>query len=168
MSDNHLIVMGRFGAPHGVKGWIKIISHSHPQEHILDYPSWQIKVDGHWQSFKIKDSQLWSKKLVVLPDFATNRNDVEHLVNLDIAVPRDSLVDLDEGYYWHDLIGLSVQDLQGIDLGVVTGLQETGANDVLLCKRADGYEHMVPFRTPEVVKSVDLDSKIITVDWEPL
>lgn len=168
MSDTNLIVMGRFGAPHGVKGWIKIISHSQPQEQILEYSPWKIKIDGRWQDFAFKESQLWSNKLVVLPDFATNRNDVEHLVNVDIAVPRESLPELDEGFYWSDLVGLKVLDTEGRELGEVASMLATGANDVLVCKREGEREHMIPFVRPQIVKDVDLEARTVTVDWEPL
>ena len=57
------------------------------------------------------------------------------LKGMQVAVPRSQLPVLskngEDGYYWSDLIGLEVVNLQGEELGKVTGLLETGANDVL-------------------------------------
>jgi 16S rRNA processing protein RimM len=66
-------------------------------------------------------------------------------------------------YYWTDLIGLEVVNLNGEALGVVCELFATGANDVL---RVQGErERLIPF-IPQVVREVSLDSAVIRVDWE--
>ena len=50
-------------------------------------------------------------------------------------------------------------------LGVVDHLLETGANDVIVVKGEQ--EHLVPYIKGQVVKSVDLETRIIRVDWDP-
>jgi len=79
----------------------------------------------------------------------------------------------EDGYYWSDLIGLEVVNLQGESLGKVTGLLETGANDVLKVKgpkKSEGAgksegERLVPFIDQVIVK-VDLTASRITADWD--
>ena len=66
-------------------------------------------------------------------------------------------------YYWSQLIGLSVVNTQGIELGHVDSLFETGANDVLVVK--GDKERLIPF-TEFAVLEIDLDSGKITVDWD--
>lgn len=158
--------MGRFGAPHGVKGWLRVISFTQPEAQILDYSTWKIKQAGAWVDFEIEDSAVWSKKLVVLPKGFTNRNECEPLVNVEIGVPRDSLPDTEDGFYWCDLIGLTVKTIKGLELGTVDSMMETGANDVLVIKGKQ--EHLVPFRRPEIIKRVDMEARVIIVDWEPI
>lgn len=52
-----------------------------------------------------------------------------------IAVPRAQLPEAEENeYYWSDLIGLRVKNLQGIDFGLIVDVFETGANDVIVVK----------------------------------
>jgi 16S rRNA processing protein RimM len=71
-------------------------------------------------------------------------------------------------FYWLDLIGLQVINQQGVELGVVDHLMETGANDVLVVrdKKQANKEQLVPFVIDKFVKSVDLENKTILVDWD--
>jgi 16S rRNA processing protein RimM len=68
-------------------------------------------------------------------------------------------------YYWADLEGLRVVNLEGVEFGTVSHLFETGANDVLVV--TDGErERLIPF-TRNAVKKVDLAAREIRVDWDP-
>jgi 16S rRNA processing protein RimM len=81
----------------------------------------------------------------------------------EVAVPRAELPRNEEGeYYWTDLEGLRVGNLQGEALGVVTGLLETGASQVLVVQSE--RERLIPF-VSAVVKSVDLARGELVVDW---
>jgi len=85
---------------------------------------------------------------------------------IEIAIKRDQLpATEDNEFYWIDLEGLKVVNQEGIDLGVVESLMETGANDVLVV-RGD-KERLIPFVMDEYVLDVDLDKGTITVDWDP-
>ena len=64
-----------------------------------------------------------------------------------------------------DLEGLRVVTLEGVELGHVSHLFSTGANDVMVVRGE--RERMLPFVQPDYVKSVDFDSGTITVDWDP-
>ena len=67
-------------------------------------------------------------------------------------------------YYWADLIGLAVVNVQDQPLGRVKTLIETGANEVLVV--VDGErERLLPF-VEHVVKSVDVPGGTIRVDWD--
>ena len=73
---------------------------------------------------------------------------------------------LGEGeYFLDDLIGCRVLGPEGRELGRVTGLIETGANDVLAVAGAQG-ETLVPM-TNEVVKEVDSKARLIRIDPLP-
>jgi 16S rRNA processing protein RimM len=71
-----------------------------------------------------------------------------------------------DGYYWSDLIGTSVFNLQNEEFGNVIGLLRTGANDVLQVQsvRGDQKERLIPF-IDQVIVDVDLEARKITVDW---
>ncbi len=77
----------------------------------------------------------------------------------------------DDGeFYWVDLIGLDVVNREGVALGRVEGLIETGPHCVLrIVARAGGApddEVLVPF-VDAYVDAVDLPGRRITVDWQP-
>jgi 16S rRNA processing protein RimM len=83
-----------------------------------------------------------------------------------VTVPREVFPRAPKGhYYWADLIGLKVYTVDAVDLGVVTGVLETGANDVLEVK--GDRERLIPFVMGPYVKEVDLDAGRMTVDWDP-
>ena len=169
MADNaggQPLVVGKLTGVYGVKGWIKVYSFTQPRENILQYNPWLVKRDDRWQSLRVEAGRRQGKGIVVKLEGIGNRDDALAMRDTEIAISRDQLDSLDEGeYYWSDLIGLKVKNLAGDDLGKVASLMETGADDVLVI-RGD-RERLVPFVQPQIVKSVDLASGWITVDWEP-
>lgn len=83
----------------------------------------------------------------------------------EIGVRRDQLPALSPGeYYWKDLIGLQVVNIEGDDFGTVDKLLETGANDVLVVKGEQ--ERLIPFVMKQVIVEVDLQQGQIRVDWD--
>ena len=60
-----------------------------------------------------------------------------------------------------------MRTLDAVDLGKVTSLMETGANDVLVVKAEDGQERLIPFIRDSVITHVDLQAGTMTVDWDP-
>jgi 16S rRNA processing protein RimM len=80
-----------------------------------------------------------------------------------VAVPRAALPQTQSGeYYWADLIGLAVVNGNAQALGRITGLLQTGANDVLVV--AGERERLIPF-IAEVIRDVDLDAGVMRVEW---
>jgi 16S rRNA processing protein RimM len=95
-----------------------------------------------------------------------DREAAGELVRHEIAVPRSELPPAEPGeFYWVDLIGLEVETLEGVVLGRVVDLVETGANDVLVVQ--GDRERLLPFVQGQCVRSIDLDSGRMTVDWDP-
>ena len=78
---------------------------------------------------------------------------------------REALPQPEEGtYYWSDLIGLQVVHKDGAVLGTIDSMLETGAHDVMVVKGEQ--ERLIPFVQNEVVQSVDLAKRQVSVDWE--
>ena len=75
----------------------------------------------------------------------------------DAEVARDD----SESYFIHELIGLRVVTAGGRDLGTVTEVLQTGANDVYVA-RGPGGEVLIP-AIGDVVESIDLDQRTITI-----
>ena len=79
-------------------------------------------------------------------------------------MPRSSLPEqVADEYYWSDLIGMSVVNEANVQLGVVEGLLETGANQVLNVA-SDNGAILIPF-VATAIKQVDVKNKTIRVDW---
>jgi 16S rRNA processing protein RimM len=163
---NHYVVLGQVVGVFGVKGWVKIRSDTEPRANILQYAPWYLKQNGAWISRRVVASQQQSKGLIVQFDGITDRDVASQLVGCEIAVPREQLPPPGKDvYYWADLIGLRVRNKQGEDLGKVTNLLETGANDVLVVQDGE-LEYLIPYVTGYYVLKVDPEAGFIEVDWE--
>jgi len=165
MRDEDLVVMGFVRGACGVRGWVKVHADTEFADSLFDYPVWWLgKNGGEWAPYSFVDGQLRPKELVAQLDGVADRDGAEALRGMQIAVPRDELPEAEEGeYYWTDLIGLQVSNLQGEAFGRVSELMETGANDVLVVD--DGQKRrLIPF-VDAVVIEVDLGASRLVVDW---
>ena len=62
-------------------------------------------------------------------------------------MPRSALPPLEEGEYYHaDLIGLPCEDPDGAALGIVVGVENYGAGDLLEIEKPDGKRALIPFK----------------------
>jgi len=165
------VPLGKVSGLFGVKGWIKIFSNTQPRENILTYSPWFLKRDGQWQEFKLVTGKAHGKGVIAQLSGCNDRDMAAELIGSEIAIKREQLPETAMGeYYWSDLKGLTVTNLEGIELGKVDSMLETGANDVMIVhgKGDDGKkrERLIPFVTEEVVHEVNLEKDFITVDWD--
>lgn len=158
-----MIVMGRLGAPFGVRGWIKVQSYTETPDGLMEYSVWWVGREGDWREIEVAEAAVHGKGLVARFDRIADREQAAQLKGLQVAVPRSRLPQTEEEIYWADLIGLKVVNLQGVGLGVVQGLIATGANDVLEVR--GGRERLIPF-IGQVITDVDLQAGVIRVDWD--
>ncbi|MCU7873521.1 MAG: ribosome maturation factor RimM [Candidatus Thiodiazotropha sp. (ex Lucinoma borealis)] len=166
MSHDELIIMGRVSGLFGIRGWLKIYSHTSPRDGIVDYKTWYLKQVGNWKQYKLTAGHGQGKGVVAQLDGISDRDQAAELVDCEIAIQRTQLPELEpDEYYWTDLQGLRVVNIEGVELGVVSHLFETGANDVMVVKGE--RERLIPYTTGEAVQSVDLDAGILLVDWDP-
>lgn len=166
-----MIVLGHISGLFGVQGWVKVYSHTEPRDNILRYSPWYLLIEGEWRPYPVAQGKQHGKTLIARLGSCADRDSAAALVGKEIAVSRAQLPALDEGdYYWRDLLGLQVINLGEQDLGQVTNLMETGANDVLVVEsQQDGerHERLIPFIRKQVIKNVDLEQGVIRVDWDP-
>ncbi len=159
------IVLGRVGAPHGVRGWLRIQSFARPPESILEHARWFLARAEAWEPWRVADSRIGEKALTVRLQGCDDRDSALALRHCDIAVPREELPPLEpDEWYWADLIGLQVETTEGVALGRVDHLLETGANDVLVV-RGD-RERLIPWAQERVIRSVEIDQGRLVVDWD--
>ncbi|MDX1444316.1 MAG: ribosome maturation factor RimM [Gammaproteobacteria bacterium] len=158
--------MGRISGLYGVKGWVKVFSHTQPREGITRYPEWQVKRGKEWLAMKVESGRRHGKTVVVKLAGIGDRDAAAALHDAEVAVWRSELPPAKEGeIYWTDLEGLAVRTIDGVDLGRISHLVETGSNDVMVVKGE--RQRLVPFIREQVVTRIDLDEGIVEVDWDP-
>lgn len=166
-SGERRVLLGSIAGVFGVQGWLKVISHTEPREAILAYRPWILRQRGSEQLIPRVSGRPQGKGLVAHVPGIDTREQAEALIGAEIWIPRAQLPTPKPGeYYWVDLEGLRVVTVDGVDLGRVSHLFGTGANDVMSV-REEGRERLVPFLLDDVVKRVDLDAGLIEVDWDP-
>tara|TARA_A100000171_G_scaffold51023_1_gene64057 strand:- start:6578 stop:7162 length:585 start_codon:yes stop_codon:yes gene_type:complete len=181
------ICLGRIGAPHGIKGWVKLISFTQPRENLLQYAKFSGQLDGRTIALKLDGSRPQGKGLVGHFTGYDTPEEARVLTHMELHVPSEVLPELDAGeFYWHQLTGLKVINQQQEFLGVIDRLLETGANDVLVVSPVrdsrgsgdslDGSDHsiggsiddqerLIPWLPDQLDVKVDLDKQEVTLDW---
>lgn len=160
------VVLGQVAGLYGVTGWVKVVSYTRPRENLLAYDHWWLYQGGGWTRYARRASRVQGKNLIAALEGVRDREQARAIIGVDIAVERDQLPPLSAGeYYWVDLIGLTVVRKDGVPLGQVVHLEETGGHDVLVVRGPGPTEHLIPYVTGVYVLAVDLDSGTITVDW---
>ena len=161
-------------APWGIKGWFKVLPHSAQPEALFSSKRWFLQAPGASANaafrLAIREAKEHSDCIVASSEDVPDRNAAEALRGARVFVPRSSFPTAgDDEYYWVDLIGLAVVNLQGESLGTVVGLLDTGPHSVLRVAVPEPApegeaERLIPFVAAYVDK-VDLPERRITVDW---
>jgi 16S rRNA processing protein RimM len=160
------LLLGRVSGIYGVRGWVRVFSYTHPRANILNYPEWYLRHGADWVPRRLLEGRTHGKGIIARLDGCDDRDQAASLVSRDIAIRREQLPEIGEDeFYWADLIGLRVETVDGVELGTVSRLMETGANDVLVVE--GDRERLIPYLWQDVVKRVDVESAVMIVDWDP-
>jgi 16S rRNA processing protein RimM len=166
---SEFVVVGKFGAPHGVRGLIKVISSTEIPDAIMDYQPWYIEEEGEWQILPLTTVGLKGQQVMAEIDGITDRDEVKEYTGCEIAVPYTALPKVAEGeYYWADLEGLTVITETGQILGLIDHIFNAGASDVIVVEgEGENQRYLIPFVQGDTVKSIDLAEKTMIVNWDP-
>ena len=166
--DTRLLI-GKIVGVFGVEGWVKIESFAEPRVRIFKYQPWYVTVgQGGEREFVGAEGHAQGKGMVARLPGVGDRDAAAALLGAEIHILRSALPKPKRGeYYWTDLEGLGVRNVEGVDLGRVSHLFSTGANDVVVVTDGQGRERLIPFITGQFVREVDIDGRAIVVDWDP-
>lgn len=174
-----LIEIGKVVGVWGVKGWIKIHSYTRKRDGIGKYKNWILQPankggSANQISVTVKTCRLQGKGVVAKLTDMDDRNIAHSFIGHKIFIESSQLPKLPQGeYYWHQLVGLDVLNMQGESLGRVDSMMETGANDVFLTVdyitdesgNQQRIERLIP-QVEHVVIEVDAKANILKVDWD--
>ena len=158
------VVIGRIAGVFGCKGYVKVVSFTEPRDNLLRFESWLVGYET--DTYEVLDAKHSGGGLIAQLKGVSDRDQAAALMDSRIAVKREWLNDLPaDEYYWFELTGLRVFNQHGEDLGVVTKLIETGANDVLVI---EGRQRrcMIPYIKNQVIKKIDCERRQMIVEWQ--
>jgi 16S rRNA processing protein RimM len=175
--------VGRIGDAWGLKGWFKVLSYASPPEAILSARHWHLRAPsrapatvGFPSALVIREVREHGDGIVAIAEGIADRSAAEALRGARIYIERSSFpqAGADE-FYWADLLGLEVVNRDGVVLGEVVGLIDTGPHSVLRVAPpgpakdtgaavSAAEERLIPF-VSAYVDSVDLAGRRVVVDW---
>ena len=165
MSEQRLISVGKISGVFGIKGWVKVFSYTEERSNILQYSPWLLKKANDSKTFKVLDGNLQGHVIIAQLEGICDRDQAANLIGSEIFITHEQLPKAASGeYYWSDLIGLKVENTIGVDFGVISGLLETGANDVVVIH--GDKERCIPFLQGQTVVRIDLEAGKMLVDWD--
>jgi 16S rRNA processing protein RimM len=178
-ADSSRIALGSVLGAFGVKGWIRIRPHGTDAGSLLTQRKWELSglaARGDLREVQVEEVKEHAGSVLARIAGIDDRDGAEALRGAEVMVRREQLPAAEPGeYYWADLIGLAVRNVEGVELGTVSGLIAAPAHDVLRVAvagveqaegaKAGGQERLIPFVEP-IVRDVDLAGGTITVDWQ--
>ena len=163
--DDDLICVGHVLGPTGLRGWVRVFSHTSPRDNIFSYSPWFIDRGDGLETFRVRGRRQ-GKHVLARLEGIEDRDGAEKLTGCRLHIRQQQLPELAAGeYYWSDLIGLDVETLQSEPLGRVAAMMETGADDVMVLE--GDRERLIPFVIDDIVREVDLGNRRLVVDWSP-
>jgi 16S rRNA processing protein RimM len=171
-----LVQVGYVAGAYGVTGSIRVTPFSTDADALLNVKTWWMAkgtASPSPQPASVRTAKIHGGDVVAQLVGVVGRDAAEALKGAAVSVPRSEFPALQEDeFYWSDLIGLNVVNLQGEALGTVTDMMDNGVQSILritpvVAEGADGdkpSERLVPY-VDQYVKSVDLPGKTITLDW---
>ena len=163
--------MGYITGAFGVQGWVRIKPYSADAGALLHAKRWWLD-KPEMRDVDMRQAKMHVDEVVAQLVGVSDRDAAEALKGALVQISRRYFpVPDDNEYYWVDLIGLAVENLQGEHLGTVNGLMESGAHPILRVAVPDipGIEKrqreiLIPFVDRHVM-SVDLAARLTKVDW---
>ncbi len=169
--------VGRIGEAWGLKGGFRVLPYADPPEALLAASRWHLRPAEVArrpagaavlpESIEIGSVRANGDGLVASSPAVADRTAAEALRGARIFIARSQFPKpADDEFYWADLIGLGVVNRDGVALGTVVGLIDTGPQSVLRIQpeAADADEVLIPF-VSAYIDAVDLPARRVTVDW---
>jgi len=161
-----LVLVGHIAGAYGLKGWVRVRPYSSEADALLHAKTWWLD-KPELRDVERMQAREHSGDVVAQLMGVADRDAAEALKGAAVQVSRSHFPALDDNeFYWVDLIGMTVENLQGESLGAVKDMMDNGAHPILRVQPADekAQEMLIPFVDRFVIK-VDRDARKITADW---
>jgi 16S rRNA processing protein RimM len=158
------IEVGRLGAAHGVRGWLRVQSYTDPPQRLFEWPSWRLQsASGATREVKLLEARAQGNGWIARLEGVDERDGASRLTGQMILVERENLPPAEgREHYRDDLVGFEAKNLEGALLGAVDHFVDTPGNVVMVIKGA--REHWVPV-TAQHLRNIDKDARTVLVDW---
>ena len=167
--DPEYLVVGHLSKPHGIRGEIMVWPLTDQPEELFSAGRELVLGDeqgdagGATETCVVEASRPYRNGILLKLEGVEDRSGAEELVSRYLLVPRSERGQLEEGeFYYHQLLGLTVETVDGEAVGKVREVFETEP-DHLLEVKGQGRRHLIPF-TRRIVMEVDVDGGRVVID----
>ncbi len=168
------MTVGYISGAYGIQGWVRVKPYSADADALLGAKTWWLD-KPELRDVEMMQAKHHSGDVVAKLMGVAGRDAAEALKGAVVQIARSHFPALsDDEFYWVDLIGLTVENMQGESLGEVSDLMDNGAHPILRVATAGAQtetadskaaaEILIPF-VDQFVKSVAMAEKKIVVDW---
>jgi len=166
VNETRRIEVGRLGAAHGVRGWLRVQSFTDPPQRLFEWKLWRLQAgdnSGTQREVKLLEARPQGNGWIARLEGIDERDAASRLTGQMILVEREQLPPAEgREHYRDDLVGFEVKNLEDALLGTVDHFVDTPGNAVMVIKGA--REHWVPV-TPQHLREVRVGSRTLIVDW---
>ena len=162
-----LISLGKITKPQGIKGAFRVHPHGGESENLESFERITLAPpQGEPVEVRVLSRRRKGNLIIFQVEGVDSIDKVEKYIGGEVLAPEADLAPLDEGeFYWYEVVGMEVVTDTGENLGKVTSLLATGANDVLEVRR--GRQEILLPNIPDVILDIDRDNGRITVHLLP-
>ncbi len=159
--EPEFLIVGRITRPHGIRGEVAMRNMTDYPERLLEVET--LYVGPEHRPYRVKRMRRHADGMLIAFEGVGDRNLAAVLREQFVYIHISDAVPLEEGeYYLFQIEGIRVVTEDGRQLGRLTGLIETGANDVYIITSDEGKEVLIP-AIPEVIQDVDVPGRVMTV-----
>jgi 16S rRNA processing protein RimM len=158
-----LVPVGKITGTHGIKGLLKVYSFSGNLQSLQNAKTVVFRSKGSaLREYAIRSVSAHAGGFILALEEFSDINQVLFLVGSELCLNQSQLPELeDDEYYWRDLIGLAVFTDQGLELGKIVDIFETGSSDIYVV-RGTSKEYLIP-AIADVIAGVDILGRRMTI-----
>jgi 16S rRNA processing protein RimM len=162
LNKNDFIKIGKITSNHGIKGYARFNYFGDLEN--FDYKEVFLEKGGKLLSYFIENFKYYKNYILLKLKGIESINDVEtFLKGREVFIHRSQLQKLEKDeFYWFELIGLKVYNINGKYLGIIDNIIETGSNDVFVVKQ-DKQEKLIPY-IEDIVKEINIQKRKMIVE----
>lgn len=160
---DNLLRVGVISSTHGIRGEVKVFPTTDDVNRFKKLKEVILDTGREHINLEIENVKFFKQFAIVKFKGIDNINDIEKYKGKDLLVTRDNAVKLEKDeYFIYDILGSKVISDEGVELGTLTEILSTGANDVYVVLTEDKKEILLP-SIKECILDVNVEEKIIKV-----
>ncbi|MBQ7614958.1 MAG: ribosome maturation factor RimM [Butyrivibrio sp.] len=161
--------VGVIASTHGLQGEVNVFPTTEDPSRFKKLKKVTLHTQrGEELELDIVSARFFKKFVIVKFKQFGNINEVEKFRGCELTIDRKDAIKLEPGeFYCADLIGLTIVDEDGNELGTLTEILQTGANDVYEMTKKDSEEKIYIPAIKDCVKNIDMEGKKIVIHVMP-